>query len=284
METVRSADGTAIACERLGSGPPLVLVGGAFQHRAIDASGERLARLLSATATVFRYDRRGRGGSGDTPPYAVAREIEDLAAVLAAAGGSAPVCGSSSGAALALTAAAAGLPIAQLALYEPPYVPVTPPPITGAACRGPVRSPWAEGLGERCAAAVAAGRPADAVALFLSAGARLAPGTVAQLRGAPIWPQLEAVAHTIAYDAAVMGDGRVPAGLLARVTQPVLVLDGGDSPAWLRAAANETAAVLAHAERRTLPGQSHDADPAALAPVLAAAFARWPEPGAPGSG
>jgi pimeloyl-ACP methyl ester carboxylesterase len=119
MDTVRSSDGTTIAFDRLGAGAPVVLVSGASTARAIHA---RLAELLAADFAVLSYDRRGRGDSGDTPPYAVQLEIEDLHAVIGAAGGAAAVFGNSSGAVLALRAAAAGLPITRLALWEPPFM------------------------------------------------------------------------------------------------------------------------------------------------------------------
>ena len=122
MKTVRSQDGTRVAFDRTGEGPPVMLVGGAFQHRAIDASVAQLAALLAPHFTVFRYDRRGRGDSSDTPPYAVEREVEDLQALVEEAGGSAFVFGGSSGAVLALDAAARGLPIGKLVLYEPPFI------------------------------------------------------------------------------------------------------------------------------------------------------------------
>ncbi len=119
MDKVRSSDGTEIAFDRLGEGEPVVLVSGASTSRAVHAS---LAELLAADFTVLNYDRWGRGDSGDTLPYAVEREIEDIGAVIAAAGGSAAVFGNSSGAVLALRAAAAGLPITRLALWEPPIM------------------------------------------------------------------------------------------------------------------------------------------------------------------
>lgn len=120
MERARPKGGTTIAYERYGQGPPVIVVGGAACDRAVTRP---LAERLASHFTVFNYDRRGRGDSGDTPPYAVEREIEDLAALIAVAGGTASVYGHSSGAGLALQAAAHGLPIAMLVLHEPPYVP-----------------------------------------------------------------------------------------------------------------------------------------------------------------
>jgi pimeloyl-ACP methyl ester carboxylesterase len=261
METVRSADETTIAFDRHGGGPPLVLVGGAFQHRALDATGERLATLLAPHATVLVYDRRGRGDSGDREPYAVAREVDDLAAVIAAAGGGgggeAAVCGLSAGGALALAAVAAGLPVTRLVLWEPPFTPVGLTPPDHAA------------LAPRYRALVGAGRHDAAVALFLTAAAGLSPGCISLLRCAPHWRALEAVAHTLAYDAAVLGDGRVPAARLAAISCETLVLTGAASPAAMRAAAAEVAAALPNGRLETLHDQTHAFDPAVVAPAVA---------------
>jgi len=265
METVVSKDGTTIAFDRVGKGPPLILVDGAFQHRAIDLTSSRLAELLAPGVTVFHYDRRGRGDSGDTAPYAVEREIEDLEALIVGAGGSAHVFGMSSGAALALAAAAHGLPIVSLALYEPPFIvddtrPLPPP-----------------GLAARYTELASEDRRGEAVALFLTKAVGLPDDMVAQLRNAPVWPALESVAHTLAYDAAVMGDTTIgsvePLKRWASLQTPTLVIDGGDSPAWARNAVSAIAETLPHAERRTIEGQTHQVSADALAPILDAFFA-----------
>jgi pimeloyl-ACP methyl ester carboxylesterase len=252
-----SADGTLIAYERRGSGPALVLVGGALCTAASDAP---LAELLAPHFSVFTYDRRGRGASGDTAPYAVQREIEDLAAVIGAAGGHFAVHGTSSGAALALRAAAAGLPITRLSLYEPPFE--TDP----AAVQGNT-----EYVG-RMTALLAQGRRGDALAAFLTA-----PGmpeeAVAGLRALPAWSDMEALAHTLAYDHEVMGDGMVPTALLASVTARVMVVDGGASPTGLRDAARAVATALPHGRHRSLTGQTHEVAPHVLAPTLVRFFA-----------
>jgi pimeloyl-ACP methyl ester carboxylesterase len=242
----------------------LILVGGAFQHRAIDMTSARLAELLAPHLRVFYYDRRGRGESGDTAPYAVEREIEDLEALIAEAGGSAHVFGISSGGALALEAARRGLAIRSLAVYEPPFIVDDTRPI-------PPR-----GLGERYTTLAATGRRGEAVGLFLRTAVGLPGEVVAQLRQAPVWPALESVAHTLAYDAAVMGDtlsGSVePLRRWSSVRTPTLAIDGGASPDWARNAVRTLAAILPNAEHRTMEGQTHQVSPDALAPVLDAFF------------
>ncbi|MET7618584.1 alpha/beta fold hydrolase [Streptomyces sp. NPDC005408] len=257
LNTVKSGDGTLIAYEQQGEGRPLVLVGGALCTAASDAP---LAALLASAFSVFTYDRRGRGASGDTAPYAVEREIEDLGAVIAAAGGTASVHALSSGAALALKAAAAGLPITQLSVYEPPFT-------TDPATR---EEPAAYGtqLGEL----VAQGRPDDALALFLKETG-IPPEDVEGMRQTPMWAEKEAVAHTLPYDHEVMGNGQVPVDVLHSVTQRVMVVDGGASPGWLRDAARAVSSALPRGRHRTLTGQTHEAAPQVLAPVLTEFFA-----------
>lgn len=256
MEKTTSADGTVIAYDRTGDGPPLVYVGGAFNLRS---AGEPVAALLKSRFTVLSYDRRGRGDSGDTAPYAVEREIEDLAAVLDAAGGAAAVYGMSSGAALVIRAAAAGLPITGLALYEPPY---------SLGEDGPAR---AHEYVERLTAALSAGRRDQAVEMFLrNVGTPAA--MVAQMRHAPIWPAFEAIAPTLAYDAALLGDGTPPADLLGAVAAPTLVIDGGASPDWMHRTALRVAELVPGASHETLDGQTHDVSPDVLVPVLAEFF------------
>ena len=252
MDTVRSSDGTTIAFDRLGAGAPVVLVSGASTARAIHA---RLAELLAADFTVLNYDRRGRGDSGDTPPYAVQREIEDLHAVIGAAGGAAAVFGNSSGAVLALRAAAAGLPITRLALWEPPFM--TDP---DAPRRQQAYLAQLTGLLDE-------GRRGDAMALFMrSIG--LPEQMIAGMRQAPMWPGMEALAPTLVYDATIMGDSMVPTGLVASITAPTLVLDGSDTGAWAASAARALTAALPNPQHRTLEGQDHNVAWDVLAPVL----------------
>ena len=260
MNTVQSKDGAAIAFERYGQGPAVVLVGGAFQHRAIDQGTARLAEFLAERFSVFHYDRRGRGDSGDAATYAVEREVEDLGALIDEAGGSASVFAMSSGGALALEAASSGLPIEKLALYEPPFI--------VDDSRPPLPEAYAGRLGELASS----GRRGDAVEYFLTASAGVPAEAVAPMRDAPIWPAFESVAHTLPYDAAVMGDtmsgDAAPLGRWASVTAPTLVMDGGASPEWVHNAARVLADVLPNARRRTLEGQTHDVAPEVLAPAL----------------
>jgi pimeloyl-ACP methyl ester carboxylesterase len=258
--TVRSRDGTPIAYDRAGDGPALVLVGGAFSYRGWKG-WTQLAELLAPRFRVISYDRRGRGDSGDAPEYAVEREIEDLGALVEAVGGAADVFGMSSGGVLALRAAAAGVPIEQAVVYQPPFS-VDP--------SGHVPPP---DFAARLDQLVGSGRRAEAVSYFMREGMGAPRAFVGVLRIArPIWRNLEAVAHTLPYDLAVM-DGTVHGTPLGRepwasIAPPTLVVDGGKSPASLRTAADALAERLPHAERRTLEGQSHNPSMKVLAPVL----------------
>ncbi len=182
MNNVGSRDGTTIGFDRSGEGPPIVLVGGAFNDRSTAAP---LAAQLEPRFTVFTYDRRGRGGSGDTAPYAVDREIEDLEALIADAGGSASVYGLSSGGVLALEAAARGLPITRLVVFEPPFI------VEGSRPRPP------EDLALQLSELASSGRRGDAVELFITKAVGLPVEAVEQMRNAPMWPGLEEVAHTL---------------------------------------------------------------------------------------
>jgi pimeloyl-ACP methyl ester carboxylesterase len=271
MRKVVSADGTPIAYDRQGRGPAVILVGGALVDPATGRAGRwenaPLAGELAPWFTVYNYDRRGRAESGDTPPYALARELEDLEALITEAGGSAYLHGVSSGGALALEAAAAGLAVGRIAVYEIPW---------NLADDWPPR--WRD-YRTRLAAYLADGRRGAAVEAFLrivdSAG-----DDVAAERASPYWAGMEALAHTLAYDAECLGDGRPPAGRLARITQPTLVATGAghptESPEWVRAldpAADMVAASVPGAARRVLAGQGHVVEPETLASVLARFFA-----------
>ena len=257
-DTVTSKDGTAIAFDRSGERSPIIFVGGALSDRTAVAP---VAALLAPHFTVFAYDRRGLGSSGDTAPYAVEREVEDLAALIDEAGGSAFVFGHSSGAALALEAAAHGLAITRLALYEPPFI------VGNSRPRPP------QDFAAQLAELIASGRRGDAVALFLTEAVEVPVAAVAQMRNAPMWPALEAAAHTLIYNMAIMGDFSMPAGRVASVTVPTLVLGGGESPAWARQAVQAVVDALPNAQRRTLAGQTHGAAPEILVPVLEEFFA-----------
>ena len=257
METVRSRDGTTIAFDRSGRGPSLIVVGGALSDRGAVPD---LASHLADKLTVIAFDRRGRGASTDTPPYAVEREIEDLAALVDAAGGSSFVFGHSSGAVLALRAAEAGVPISRLALYEPP--------LSVDDTRPPIPDDYVSHLDEL----VAAGRRGEAVSYFLTTGPLVPPPVIDQARESPGWPPMEAMAHTIPYDARIM-DGLMtgsPAPLVrwASLVTPILVLDGGASPPWIRHGASALTEVLPNASAATLEGQSHGPASDVLARVL----------------
>lgn len=261
MDTTRSADGTTIAYDRTGRGSPLILLVGAFCNRH---SFKPLAALLAEHFTVLQYDRRGRGDSGDTPPYAVAREIEDFAALLGAAGGSAAVYGHSSGAVLALEAAARGLPITGVLAYEPPYTTTDD------------GSP--SDLQDRVAAHLAAGRRVEAVEAFLTSAVGVPPEYLPAIESGPDFPGMVAIAHTLAYDLAICGDGRASVARLAHVATPTLVLDGGNSPAWAARAAVAVAAAIPGARRRTVEGQDHGAAPDAIAPLIVEFLTNSAEP------
>jgi pimeloyl-ACP methyl ester carboxylesterase len=227
---------------------------GAFNTRS---TTEPLAKALAPQFTVLNYDRRGRGDSGDATPYAVEREVEDIAALIAAAGGSASVFGYSSGATLALKAAAAGLVITHLVLYEPPFNTDDSYPRLPAD------------FADQLTGLVSAGRRGEAVELYQTKAVGIPEDVVAQMRHAPFRPGLEAMAHTLAYEAAVIGDRSLPAGLLAAVTIPALVVTGEQSPPFLRNAARAAARALPDGRLAVLPGQSHDINPDATAAVMA---------------
>jgi pimeloyl-ACP methyl ester carboxylesterase len=253
MRTVLSADGTKIAFDQTGQGPPIILVVGAFNDRS---TGAPLAKSLESQLTVLNYDRRGRGASGDTQPYAVEREVEDLDALIREAGGAARVFGYSSGANLALEGAARGLNITKLALYEAPF-------IVGDGVPRPPKD-----MAGQLAKLVASGRRGEAVELFQTRLVGIPEPVVVQLRQAPFRPALEAIAHTLVYDATVVGDLRLPAAELRSIKAPTLVMYGGESPAFMGNAAKALAAALPHGQVRALEGQAHDLVPMALAPVL----------------
>lgn len=248
METTRSDDGTTIAFERIGQGEPLLILGGAFNTRMMAAG---LAHLLSHSFTVFTIDRRGRGDSGMTEPYATEREIEDVAAVLEEAGGEALLYGHSAGAVLALEAAAAGLPITRLAVYEPPF-----------------------GTDFRALAAVIqrevdAGNPGAGALAFMN---ELEPGSTDGIEQQPWWPSIVSVAHTLTHEMALLADGRVPTSRLAQISSPTLVISGSDSPDWGRGAMPEVVTAIPGARLHVIDGQSHEPSDDAVAPVLAEFF------------
>ena len=254
--TATSADGTTIAYDLVGDGPTLIVIGGAFNTRQ---SPGALVPLLAPHMRVVTYDRRGRVDSGDAdavggvPPFAVEREIEDLAALIDAVGGEVFAYGHSSGAILGLEAASRGLPISRLAAYEPPYTadPSDSTPLTDGGVR---------------AAIAADDREAAATAFMRLTG--MPDQAIEGAKHAPFWPGLLAVAHTLPYDLALTGDGVVPATRLGSIAAEVLVMDGGASPAWAARAAEAVVKVVPGARRFTVAGQDHNVDPEVLAPHL----------------
>jgi pimeloyl-ACP methyl ester carboxylesterase len=263
MGTVQSSDGTRIGFDRMGDGPPLVLVDGALCYRK-SGPMRPLAEALAKRFAVFLYDRRGRGESGDTAPYSVEKEIDDIAALIEEAGGSAGVYGISSGAALALEAANHGLPIERLALYEAPFV--------VDDSRPPMSDEYRPALDR----ALAADRPGDAVKLFMRRVGVARP-LIPLIRFMPAWSKLKGVAHTLPYDDTILGDtgsGRPLApDRWTAVTMPTLAIAGDGSPEWMRNAMRAVAELLPNAEYRTLKGQTHMVKAKALAPTLTGFFA-----------
>lgn len=255
METARSADGTVIAYDRVGEGPPLVVSVGAFCDRRTFVPPEDLTRRF----TVVTYDRRGRGDSGDTEPYAPEREYEDLAAVVAASGPESPyVYGHSSGAALALRAVAAGLPAAGLVAYEAPFANEdTPRPSVDPS--------------EHIAALVGAGRRREAVIFWMSEVARVPDEMLAEVKTAPWVAAMEPLADTLPHDLALT-DGGIPTSELARIAVPVLILGGQHSPAWFRRSVADQAAAIPGATLTTLEGCAHNAPPELIASILVGFF------------
>jgi pimeloyl-ACP methyl ester carboxylesterase len=261
MDTLSSRDGTMIAYDKQGEGPALILVDGALTVHS-SGSGSALAGLLAPRFTVYGFDRRGRGQSGDTLPYSVDREIDDIEAVVDQAGGSAFLYGHSSGGPLAMRAALRlGGKVGKLAMYEAPYN-----NDAGA------QEPWSEYL-RQLQQALAEGRNGDAVALFMRF-----VGTPAEqiegMRHAAFWPGLEAIGPTLAYDhVAVMGESlSVPTELAARVSVPALVISGDVGLPFMPDTARALSAVLPQGQLRILGGQVHQVDPGVLAPVLVEFF------------
>lgn len=262
MSQVTSSDGTSIAYDRRGSGPAVILVGGGLIDPATGRAGRSenapLAAELASHFTVYNYDRRGRAESGDTLPHAVEREIEDIEALIGHAGGPVRLYGVSSGGALALDAAATGLPVDSVAVYEVPY------------SVGEDASQRWQNYVEELRVVLAEGRRGVAVELFM----RLAGASEDDIVGAKdstLWPALEAIAHTLAYDAACLGDGLPPTARLATITQPVLASTGGGND-FFEQAADAIVESVPHGERLTLDGQPHTVDPKAMAAVLGRFF------------
>jgi pimeloyl-ACP methyl ester carboxylesterase len=253
METLTSSNGCRIAYDRSGSGPPLVLVGGAFSSRA---SAAPIASELAADFTVYCFDRRGRGDSDDQAEYATEREVEDLAAVIEVAGGDAFVFGQSSGGALTLESAAAGASIRALVVNEPPY--------TGTAGSSLRRA-------DELAALIAAGHPDRAAELFMR-GSGIPKAVIEQTKASPGWQGMVEIAHTLSYDVRVCNDGVVPVDRLGRISCPVLATAGGASPTWAPAVARTIAGAVNEGEWRTLEGLGHNVPVEVLGPLLRERF------------
>lgn len=262
MSTVRSADGTTIAYTRAGQGPPLILVDGALCSRSFGPM-PKLAEQLAPHFTVYTYDRRGRGESGDTQPYSPDREVEDLEALAGLAGDTVYLHGTSSGAALALEAAKQIRSIAKLALYEPPFI--------VDDSRAPMPDDWLPRLKQF----LAADQPGDAVKMFMRFVGTPAVFT-AIMPLTPVWSKLKAVAPTLPYDLTIMHDHQRGTPLTpaewAAVKAPTLAAAGGKSPAWITNATKALANALPDATYRTLHGQNHMVKAQAIAPVLTEFF------------
>src|SRR5215831_4872792 len=258
MDTTRSTDGVRIAFDRTGQGPPLIMVDGALCSRAM-GPGRSLAPRLADSFTLYTYDRRGRGDSSDASPYAVDREIDDLDALIAEAGGSAYVCGHSSGAALALDAAARGSAISKLVLYEPPFI------------VDDSRPPVPDDIVTQFERLLAGDRRGDAVRLFLrEVGTPRA--MIAVMRFTPVWSKLKSVAHTLPYDLTIMAGRQsgepLGAGAWSTATMPTLVVVGGKSPAWFQHSTRALAEVLPNARLEIAERQTHLVKPKLFAPQL----------------
>jgi pimeloyl-ACP methyl ester carboxylesterase len=249
IEIQRSADGTEIAFERTGEGPALIIIGGALNSRR---SADTLVPRLAPHFTVYAYDRRGRGESSDTLPYSSGREIQDLKALIAAAGGSAYAYGHSSGAILALEATAGGAAITKLAVYEPPY-------LTGHA----PEEPW-ENFRDLVQKALNEGDRESALEMFIR---HTGPEFDEGIKTMPWWPALLSVAHTLPYDLTLASDGSVPARL-SNIQVPVLGIYGGASPSWAGNAISAVAAAVPGMRKGQLEGQNHAVSDEAVAPVL----------------
>jgi pimeloyl-ACP methyl ester carboxylesterase len=261
MQTVTSQDGTKIAFDKVGSGPAVILVNGAAVSRALDPFMAHLAELLGNHFTVYNYDRRGRGDSGDTEPFAKEREIEDLQALVEDAGGKAMVFGISSGAVVSLDAAAVTPGLTKVGVYEPSLI--------VDDSRQPVPADYAEHLMRLSVE----GKRDEAAEYFLTQAVGIPAEYISGMKqDQATWSGMRGVAHTLAYDAAFVGtlmQGKpLPADRWVKVTLPVLVADGGASEAWVHHGADALANVLPHASRHTLEGQTHMVDPNVLAPAL----------------
>lgn len=262
-ETAVSADGTRIAYERFGGGPPVILIGGAGNSRHFPPiAAVPMAQLLAPSLTAVAFDRRGRGDSTDTLPYAVQREVEDVAALIAAVGGPVRLFGHSSGSALVLLAAAAGLPVMAMAVYEPPYS-------LDAETVAEGRKYAAE-----LDALLSAGKLEEAAVSYLAMTGM--PGEMIEgFRQMPTWPAMVRMAPTLAYDIAVVREGGgdyVPEAQIATIGAPLLAMAGGESPEWMKVVARAVADAAPRGTYREFAGKDHMIDEVDLAPALVEFF------------
>ena len=260
MQTVISKDGTSIAYDKTGEGPYLIVVNGALSHRK-SAGIQELATLLAQNFTVLTYDRRGRGESADTKPYAADREIEDISALIDKAGGSAYLYGSSSGAALALRSADKLGPgkVKKLAMYEPPY--------------GAVSDSAFMEEKNNINALITAGKPGEAVISFMK-NRGTPPDKMEEMKQSPAWNDFVKLGPTLVYDFEVMGDGQIPQAVAKRISIPSIVLVGEKSPAFMHTTADSLAEIIPGTVRKILPGQTHQASAEAVVPVLIEFFGK----------
>jgi pimeloyl-ACP methyl ester carboxylesterase len=264
MPTVTSKDGTKIAFDKTGAGPAVILVNGAMQFRAFDPFMAKFAATLSEHFTVYNYDRRGRGESGNTQPFAKEREIEDLQALVEDAGGKAMVLGFSSGSAVTLDTAAVTPGITRVAVYEPPFI--------VDDSRTPLPADYVTHLNQL----IADGKREDAVLYFLKVAVGIPDEYLGGMAQSPGWDTMLKISHTIAYDGAfvidIMQGKPLPTNRWANITAPTLVIEGSDSITFFHTGADALAAVLKNATRATLAGQSHEVAPEVLAPVVTEFF------------
>ncbi|SHN11173.1 alpha/beta fold hydrolase [Mucilaginibacter sp. OK098] len=254
MNTVISKDGTKIAYNQNGSGPVIILVDGAFCSKDFGPM-TGIVPLLSKNFTVISYDRRARGESGDTKPYAVEREIEDINALINVSGGSASLFGISSGAILCIKAVAYGLNIHKLAILEPPFV-------------GNKDNKRPADAVQQLNQMIAVGEQGSAVKFYLRKVIGLPAIIVFILRLTPNWPKMKAIANSLPYDAAVCGDFNMPKEQVSCITIPTIAIDSKQSPTFLRDAVQGVASALTNGKRVSLKGKPHDVPPKILVPAL----------------
>lgn len=255
MGRIRSKDGSPIYYEQYGDGPPLILVDGAFCNSSFGPMPD-LAPLLAEQFTVFIYDRRGRGKSGDQSRYDVEREVKDLDAIINEAGGSAYVFGMSSGGILSLRAAASGCNIKKLAVYEPPIsVDMQEHQIAKANAK-------------KLQKLITSGKRTEAVKYFLKEAVEMYAFVVFVMRWLPVWKKMKEVAHTLPYDASITAEWPISVLSERNIDVPLYILGGEKSSESLHRSVHSLTDAIPHARSRMLEGQSHNVKPKVLAPEL----------------